>query len=387
MYLLFFSDIPWEGLFQRPQQLALRLTRTYSVLWIEPATLGRKVHWHADRVAENVHRLTVPQFPYHARNRAVRALSYMLGSIAPLRFLLLKIQQSMLRRTLANLGAGPGERIVLLQNFQYIRLALHARPAMMLFDYIDDAFGFTTFPSYVHREWAEIIRCADVVTVTAAALRDRIAAVASRDVHIIHNAVETARFQRAAVERPADLPTPSRPIIIYVGAIARWLDFPLVHEICTSLPDTSFVFVGPVHPEVRNAVHDLRTAGNCHFLGTKPYAAVPGYLQYAAVGMIPFLRSTLTTAVNPVKFYEYSAAGIPTVSTLFADDLHEFGDLVLLAGNRQEFVDQIHHGLALSHDERLKEKLRTFAMANDWDTRAATMAGLIERHLHGADRR
>jgi hypothetical protein len=85
--------------------------------------------------------------------------------------------------------------------------------------------------------------------------------------------------------------------------------------------------------------------------------------------------------------YEYSAAGIPTVSTLFADDLQEFGDVVLLAGSREEFAEQIGRGLAMAHDRRLTEKLRTFAMANDWDSRAASMAGLIEQHIQTTDRR
>jgi glycosyltransferase involved in cell wall biosynthesis len=385
--LLFFSDISWEGLFQRPQQLALRLARRYPVLWIEPATLGRNVHWHADRVAENVHRVTIPQFPYHARNRFIRMLSYVLGSIALLRFVLVKTQQYLLRRTLRDLGVNAEETIALLQNFQYIRLVHHVRPAMLLFDYIDDAFGFTKFPSYVRNEWAETIRVANVVTVTAGALRDRIVAVVPREVYLINNGVEMAQFQRAAVERPADLPSPHRPIVIYVGAIARWMDFPLVRDICKVFPEVSFVLVGPVQPEVRETVDELRRAGNCHVLGTKPYAAIPGYLQHADVGMIPFVRNRLTSAVNPVKLYEYSAAGIPTVSTLFADDLQEFGDVVLLAGSREEFAEQIRRGLAMAHDRRLTEKLRTFAMANDWDSRAASMAGVIEQHIQTTDRR
>jgi len=387
MHLLFFSDISWEGLFQRPQQLALRLARRHPVLWIEPATLGRKVHWHADQVAGNMHRITLPQFPYHARNRCVRAIAYVLGSVAPLRFLLLKIQQYFLRRALRDLGVDAGEVIVLLQNFQFFTLALRAHPLMVLFDYIDDAFGFTKFPAYVRGEWMATLRAADVVTVTAQALRDRIVEVVPREVHIINNGVEMAQFQHAGVERPADLPPSNRPIVIYVGAIARWMDFSLVQATCRALPEVSFVFVGPVQPEVRNAVETLRALGNCHVLGTKPYSAVPAYLRHADVGMIPFVRDRLTSAVNPVKLYEYSAAGIPTVSTFFADDLQEFGDVVLLAGNRAEFADQIQHALALARDGRLKEKLRTFAMAHDWDSRAERMASLIQQHLHTTDRR
>ena len=387
MTLLFFSDIPWAGLFQRPQQLALRLARRYPVLWIEPATLGTKVHWHADRIAENVHRLTVPQFPYHARNRFVRTFSRMLGSIRPFRFLLLKIQQYLLMRTLQSLGVNPEEMIVLIQNFQYIRPALHLRPSMILFDYIDDAFGFTQFPPYVHGEWEETIRVADVVTVTATALRDRIVAAVPREVHIINNAVEVTQFQNPAGERPVDLPTPGRPIAVYVGAIARWMDLALVRELCCSLPEVSFVFIGPVHPDIRPTVDGLRSLQNCHFLGTKPYADVPRYLQHCDAGMIPFVRNTLTSGVNPVKMYEYSAAGIPTVATLFSDDLLEFGDLIFLAKTRKDFAGQLQHALALAKDGRLKEKLRTFAMANDWDTRAARMASLIGQHLQTTDRR
>ena len=382
VYLLFFSDIPWEHLYQRPQQLAHRLARRYPVLWIEPATLGHTAHWHADAVADHVHRLTVPQFPHHARSPYLRALSRGASRIRPLRFLLFRIQQHLLRRALHRLGVKPEKMLVLIQNFQYIRLALTLHPSMMLFDYIDDAFGFTAFPPYVRREWEETIRAADVVTVTTTALRNRIVAAVPREVHIVNNAVEVAQFQNAAGERPADLPPPQRPIVLYVGAIAQWMDFPLLHMLCRSLPEVSFVFIGPVHPAVRSDVEAVRAAGNCSFLGTKPYSAVPRYLRHGDVGMIPFVRNTLTSAVNPVKFYEYSAAGIPTVTTFFSDDLLEFGDLIFLARTHEEFTAQVRHTLGLANDGRLKGELRAFALRNDWDVRAAMVAGLIDHHTH-----
>ena len=48
---------------------------------------------------------------------------------------------------------------------------------------------------------------------------------------------------------------------------------------------------------------------NIVFLGEKPYAELPHYLNAFDVCLIPFKLMDLTRATNPVKVYEYLCAG------------------------------------------------------------------------------
>ena len=39
------------------------------------------------------------------------------------------------------------------------------------------------------------------------------------------------------------------------------------------------------------------------------------------VGLIPFKKNSLTASVDPIKYYEYRALGLPVVSTAFGEML------------------------------------------------------------------
>jgi len=55
-------------------------------------------------------------------------------------------------------------------------------------------------------------------------------------------------------------------------------------------------------------------AANVHLLGSRPYAELPGYLQHADLGLLPFNNHPGNAARSPMKLYEYAAAGLPVVA-------------------------------------------------------------------------
>ena len=54
---------------------------------------------------------------------------------------------------------------------------------------------------------------------------------------------------------------------------------------------------------------------NVKLLGPRPYAALGGYLAAMDVALIPFKRDPVTYHADPIKAYEYLAAGVPVVAT------------------------------------------------------------------------
>jgi glycosyltransferase involved in cell wall biosynthesis len=85
-------------------------------------------------------------------------------------------------------------------------------------------------------------------------------------------------------------------------------------------------------------------------------------------GLIPFRRTPLTEAVNPVKLYEYAAAGVPTVTTRFSDEVDAWGDAARVADGVDAFAAACRAVLAMAPDTA---SLRAFARRNDWATIAA----------------
>jgi len=104
------------------------------------------------------------------------------------------------------------------------------------------------------------------------------------------------------------------PVLGYVGCIGRWLDWPLVVRLAERLPWVRIEFVGPC---LRRPPADLPR--NVRLLPPCAQTDTAEHLARFSAGLIPFLRNSLTAAVDPIKFYEYRAAGLPVLSTTFGE--------------------------------------------------------------------
>jgi glycosyltransferase involved in cell wall biosynthesis len=245
-----------------------------------------------------------------------------------------------------------------------------------VYDCMDD---FPAFPQDARRrraiaaaEAALAARC-DLVVATSAALRDKWAGRA-RAVHLIPNGVADS-FVAALAGSPAvppDLAAIPAPRLVYVGVLDRWLDRASLAALARRHPDWSLVLVGPVEVPVG----ELAALPNVHLLGPRPHAALPGYLAASAAGLIPFAVSALTVAVNPVKLYEYLAAGLPVVATPLPE-LAPFGDVCYLGASGAAFVQAAERAMAGASDGARREARRALARQHTWSRRAADFAALL----------
>jgi glycosyltransferase involved in cell wall biosynthesis len=153
--------------------------------------------------------------------------------------------------------------------------------------------------------------------------------------------------------------------------------------ILKSLGHATLVLVGREHPEVEAKLSELAKYHNFLYLGTKPYDQVPRYLHRFTVGIIPFKRTKLTAAVNPVKLYEYSACGLPTISTDFSDDLAEFGSVVSVCHSHAEFIAQLQNAIERKKEYAFIESLQRFARENDWNMKGSAIRTMIDTALEG----
>ena len=120
---------------------------------------------------------------------------------------------------------------------------------------------------------------------------------------------------------------------------------------------------------------------------TKPYSALPAYLQHFDVATIPFILNPITHATSPVKLFEYMAAGKPVVATKMREIL-KYSSVFFTDGG-DDFVRSIDKALASRSDPAYLDLLAREAQANTWRERASTLGNLMHavetRQARGED--
>jgi GT2 family glycosyltransferase len=216
-----------------------------------------------------------------------------------------------------------------------------------------------------------LIECADVVTVTTPALQARFASLGKPPI-VAGNAADFDFFQQdVQTDVLAGVP---RPVVGYFGAIAGWTDLDLVLEAARSRPHYTFVLLGRNHDQ---DLAKLAALENVRILGQRPYQEMPAYLREFDVCLIPLRPGGIAGAADPVKLYEYFSLGKPVVATAMREPA-SFGDLLYLAGGREDFIQRIDEAVA-ERDPQLRQRRIDFARANTWAVRVASLDAEIRK--------
>ncbi|MEC6798284.1 glycosyltransferase [Photobacterium sp. S4TG1] len=233
----------------------------------------------------------------------------------------------------------------------------------VIYDCMDHHAGFENNTLDMLNEEEDLLLQSDLVITTAERLSNIISE--KRDNIIIRNAAEVDFFSK---KDPRVLYEKKRKTIGYYGAIAEWFDIELLRICAKQTPEYDYLIIGNVTTDLKG----VDKLDNVNFIGEVPYSELPAYLNSFDVCLIPFKLIELTLCTNPVKVYEYLAAGKPVVSTampevlLMAEHLH-------IGNSREDFVNKIHSALDEVGNKELSDKRRGWALTQDWSSRAESI--------------
>lgn len=242
-------------------------------------------------------------------------------------------------------------------------------------DLIDDQRGWNTSPEFLARlesNYSRILEQSDLVFANCQPLADAFQHYAP-PIKVVPNGAE--RLSEMPVrEVPAKLANLPGPIIGYVGNLRDRIDWMLLNEVVQMWPEASFVFAGPAS-DIPNA-QQLAEYPNVHMVGVVPYDEVLAYQRAFDVGMVPHLRNQLTERMNPLKTYNYFAAGLPIVSS-DVNNIEELGGFLEVAKNSDEFVAALKRAVDRKKDigseswQRIMDDIA-------WDSRVDTIIQYME---------
>ena len=263
-------------------------------------------------------------------------------------------------------------------------LAQLLEPEVVIFDCMDELSAFDLAPPQLVEREAQLLKRADVVFTGGPSLY-RAKQGRHSNVHCLPSSVDAAHFGRAkdGLEEPADQAGLPRPRLGFFGVIDERLDLDVLASLAEAHPEWQMVMVGPV-VKINPAM--LPQAPNLHYLGQRPYAALPAYLAGWDVCLLPFARNRATAFISPTKTLEYMAAERPIVSTPITDVAALYSDVVYLGATPEAFVGGCEAALASSEAERARRAagMRAVLAKTSWDETAAAMKGIMRDALRAA---
>ena len=359
--LVVFSHLRWDFVYQRPQHLLTRLARRRPVFVIEEPVRddGAAPHWERSVPAENVtvFRPHTPAERWGFNDEQAPYLEPLLDHLAD--------------------AEGLRGATAWLYTPMALDLAERLAPAALVYDRMDALAQFAHAPVEMTRNEGRLLEAADVVFTGGPSLYRSVQG-RNPNLHCFPSSVDAAHFSRAldGLPEPDDQAGLPRPRLGYFGVIDERMDLAAVAALARAHPEWAVVMVGPV---VKIDPASLPQAHNLHWLGQKPYEALPAYLGGWDVALLPFARNESTEFISPTKTLEYFAAEVPTVSTPITDVAEPYGDVVYLGDTPAAFVAACEAALQAGGAERERRAamMRAVLAETSWDRTAAAMEVLL----------
>lgn len=197
------------------------------------------------------------------------------------------------------------------------------------------------------------------------------------DTHWVPNGVDFEHFNNPEKNNKENRLTKiKQPIIGYLGTIESRVDLDLIAQIAEANKDKTIALCGPIWPIISHDFQKkLGQQKNIIATGRINYEDAPSYLHQFTAAIIPHKLNGFIASTNPMKLYEYLAAGISVVSTRGAG-VEMFKDHIYIADNNQQFINFISEAIKSDSAER-KVARQNAAKKHSWKSRIDQMTELL----------
>ncbi|MEO8013507.1 MAG: glycosyl transferase [Polaromonas sp.] len=364
MQLIYFSPVPWFSFMQRPHKYVqwFHQRTGANVLWVDPYPTRLPV-WR-DFLGSTGKLRDIPGSPKvryapewltiaHARALPIEPFPGS-GLVNGL------LWDKLVQQIDLFLKKGGDCQIVVGKPSELALQVLDRHPDVFsIYDAMDDfpAFyqGFSR-QSMARREQAVAKRVSRVL-VSSTMLAKRFSGLRSLPVIALNAcAIESLPFMSERTKKPM------QAVLGYVGTIGHWFDWRLVFSLAKTNPSMRIRLVGPLYT--------APPAGmplNIEIHPACDHASAIQWMLGFSVGLIPFIKNELTASVDPIKYYEYFALGLPVLSTRFGEmALREGKPGVFLVDSGDDLTSRIE--AALTYEYRI-EDINMFRTENSWESR------------------
>jgi len=377
--LVCFSHLRWDFVFQRPQHLLTRCARDGRVFFVEEPIFGNGSMRLEVREAGEVDRgvqVVVPHLPEGLRSEVATTA----------------VMKEMIQRLFSDQGIR--EYVFWYYTPMALSFTKGFSPIASIYDCMDELSAFKGAHSRLADFERELFSRVDLVFTGGQSLYEA-KRNQHRAVYAFPSSIDAAHFGKARVFEcdPADQKDIPHPRLGFFGVIDERFDIELLDAVATRRPDWQFVIIGPT---VKIDPAALPRHANIHYLGSKKYEELPGYLAGWDVALLLFARNESTRFISPTKTPEYLAAGKPVISTSIRDVVRPYGELnlVRIADTPEDFINAAEEllghtksepgavatgSLQTPNEKAWLQKVDAFLADMSWDKTWEQMSDLISQ--------
>ena len=238
-----------------------------------------------------------------------------------------------------------------------------------VFDFCDDWEEFSHvghLPAFDLNEYREVLATAPLVVCSAQRLVEIAEAHGAKNAILVRNGGPDTPLLSEQYAKPPDFLDGPGVKVCFIGSTwGAWLDWQALSRLAEEIAGQG----GVINLVGGNYQGQMPNHKNVRWHGELPYQRAMAYAVHSDIGIIPFKNAKICASVDPVKYYDYVAAGCRVVAT---DCLTEMRgrDYCTLADPDELAVAVRKAAVAvrLTPAQRVK-----FCKANSWRQRTAAL--------------
>ena len=360
MKIIWFSEIKWSYLRTRKQHILSNFKDNDEILFVEPLSFNLKNNFNIS-IEKNIKYITIPQI----QNSDVKLFNVLLN-LFPAKFILRKISYYLVQKLLNDTNFKPDKLII--SNVYWIDSLIELNKKLnieIIYDCNDNPLAFPNSKDKLNY-FTKTLKYSDKVIIPFDSYKNFIPTKFHNKIKVISNGVDSKLLSfkpNNDIINNLKKDKLNEKIVMYIGSIDTRLDYKLLQNVISDLPDMKFIFIGNVKRQVVNIFNKIRSYKNVNYLSSINYSDIGKYLNYADVCIIPFQKNELSRYILPNKLFEYSLMKKPIIMTDFNIDLKNLNENFIIASSHFEFskliIDQIKNPQKL-------EELKLFAKNYEW---------------------
>ncbi|WP_449598723.1 glycosyltransferase [Niallia sp. Marseille-Q9988] len=263
-----------------------------------------------------------------------------------------------------------------------IEIANHFKNKLLIFDAIDNLLEHDQNKSdtkYLAHMYKTANDNAQLIFTVSKDLRNKLF-INHNNAYYIPNAINIREYQeihhKSDYYRPSDLP--NGPLVGYIGLMQERVNIDILKECIEKNPLINFVFVGPILS--KKYFQPIKHYQNVYFLGAKHHSHIPKYLIHFDICLIPHKVNKFTKSMNPLKLYEYLAAGKEVITTSVPPS-SDFKNVIHISDDKKEFSKKISECIKTPYLKFSKEEIMNSVKNEDWNIRLSEMLKHVEKQL------